>query len=229
VPHFAARFTCVTFSHRTFAPSTEVPEGSGHAAFASDLGALLDHLGIADTVLIGQSMGGRTCLTYALENPRRVRGLVMASTLGGVDYSTIRLPDPARATAWTHAAERNVVELAKKGVLSGAGLRMAREQPALNYLYRQIDDMTDAARKERRAKTELSVPRPTVDDIRRLAVRTLWLTGEEDLNVFPGASVALASVMPDAKVESVPRAAHSVHFERAETFNRVVDAFLRTL
>lgn len=229
VPHFAARFTCVTFSHRTFAPSTETPASTGPADFVSDLGALIEHLGLAEVVLIAQSMGGGTCLRYALENPGRVRGLVMASTLGGVDYSTIKHPEVARAAEWAQAVARNQVELAKEGVHPGAGLRMGREQPALHYLYRQIDDMTDAARKERRAKMAGSVPRPSVEAVSRLSVRTLFLTGEEDLVFFPGSSVALASVMPMAKVESVPRAGHSVYFERAEAFNLAVDRFIRTL
>ena len=154
VPHFSARFTCVTFSHRTFAPSTEATDGRGPAAFVSDLSGLIDHLDLADVVLIAQSMGGRTCLPYALENQRRVRGLVMASTLGGVDYSTIRHPEVGRAESWTREAQRSLAELNKQGVHPGAGARMAREQPALHYLYRQIDDMTDAKRKKQRAQMQ---------------------------------------------------------------------------
>ncbi len=229
VPYFSSRFTCVTFSHRTFAPSTEVPDGPGPAAFVNDLGALIDHLGLADVVLIAQSMGGRTCLPYALENQRRVRGLVMASNVGGVDYSTIPHPAVARAASWTRDAERNQAELSKQGIHPGAGVRMAKEQPGLAYLIRQLYDMTDEKRRERRAKMQLSVPPPSVEAVKRLSVRTLFLTGEEDFAVFPGASVALASVMPKARVESVPRAGHSVYFERAETFNRLVDTFLRSL
>ena len=229
VPHFSPRFTCVTFSHRTFAPSAEVPDGTGPAAFVSDLGGLIDHLDLADVVLIAQSMGGRTCLPYALENQHRVRGLVMASTLGGVDYSTIQHPEVGRAESWSRDAQRNLAELNKQGVHPGAGARMAREQPALAYLYRQIDDMTDAKRKQRRAQMQLNVPPPSLEVVKRLSVRTLFLTGEEDFTVFPGASVALASVMPKASVESVPRAGHSVYFERAEAFSRLIDTFLGSL
>lgn len=75
----------------------------------SDLGALIEHLGLAEVVLIAQSMGGGTCLPYALENPGRVRGLLMASTLGGVDYSAIKHPEVARAAEWAQAVARNQV------------------------------------------------------------------------------------------------------------------------
>ncbi len=36
----------------------------------------------------------------------------------------------------------------------------------------------------------------------------------------------LASLMPKAKVEQVPETGHSVYFQRATTFNRLVNDFL---
>jgi 3-oxoadipate enol-lactonase len=153
----------------------------------------------------------------------------MASNFGGVDFSSIRHPAVAQAPSWRQDSLRKQAELTREGIHPGAGLRMAREQPALHYLYGQIDDMTDAARKEKREKLQVKVPPPTVDVVATLSVRTLFITGEEDVVAFPGLSVALASVMPIAKVESVPRTGHSVYFERAEAFNLAVDRFNRTL
>src|SRR3954462_10129280 len=66
VPHFRDRYTCITFAHRGFAPSTDASNGPGPAAFVDDLAALIDHLGITDVRLVAQSMGGWTCLGYAL-------------------------------------------------------------------------------------------------------------------------------------------------------------------
>jgi len=229
IPYFSQRFTCVTFSHRTFAPSTEVPNGPGPAAFADDLAALIDHLNLGDVVLAGQSMGGRACLPYAIQNPRRVRGLVMASNVGGVDYSAIKHPVVERAAQWASESAQTNAELTRRGVHPGAGARMAKEQPALHYLYQQLNDLTDVARRDARAAKQASVPTPSIEAVGQLSIPVLFITGEEDTSVFPGASVALASVMPKARVESVPRASHSVYFERAETFNRLVDSFLRSL
>ena len=84
MPHLAPRYTCVAFSHRGFGPSREAPGGPGPAAFVDDLAALLDRLDIGDVRLVAQSMGGWTCLGYALRAPERVRRLVMASTFGSL-------------------------------------------------------------------------------------------------------------------------------------------------
>ena len=47
VPYFADRYTCVTFSHRGFPPSSEVgiPDPK---EFAADLGTLIEHLQLSD-------------------------------------------------------------------------------------------------------------------------------------------------------------------------------------
>src|SRR4051794_40368579 len=59
VPHFADRFTCVTFSHRGFAPS-RADGDPDPAAYAGDLIALADHLGLDRFAMVCQSMGGWT-------------------------------------------------------------------------------------------------------------------------------------------------------------------------
>ena len=54
----------------------------------------------------------------------------------------------------------------------------------------------------------------------------LFLTGEEDC-VFPTpAGPGLASFAPKGRAVTVPKAGHSVYFERAAEFNRLVDEFL---
>jgi 3-oxoadipate enol-lactonase len=68
--------------------------------------------------------------------------------------------------------------------------------------------------------------RHPVDRLRTLEVPTLWLTGAEDLVFPPFVADTLAPLMPNARVASVPAAGHSVYFERAAEFNRLVGEFL---
>jgi pimeloyl-ACP methyl ester carboxylesterase len=82
VPHFRDRYTCVTFAHRGFAPSSAPPDGPDPADYAGDLAALVDHLGAQDVRIVAQSMGGWSALEYTLAHPARVRALVLASTAG---------------------------------------------------------------------------------------------------------------------------------------------------
>ena len=58
----------------------------------------MDHLEIADAVLVGQSMGGFSVLPYAVAHPDRVRGLMMADTFLGI-WDEHLLQEMAKAVA----------------------------------------------------------------------------------------------------------------------------------
>jgi 3-oxoadipate enol-lactonase len=226
VPHFAARHACVTFAHRGFAPSSEVAGGPDPADYAGDLAALIDHLGLGEVCLVAQSMGGCACLEYALAQPERVRALVLASTAGAIEHRTTLLRDAPRLDAWIAQAAAARTDMQGKGIHPAAGARMAREQPALHFLYREIDAMA-AARLDKEALRARMIALQTrpADVLATFAVPTLFITGEEDVVFPPLLAGPLAELMPDARVEQVATAGHSVYFERADVFNRLVDAF----
>jgi 3-oxoadipate enol-lactonase len=220
VPHFRDRYTCVTFDHRGFGLSREAPGGLGPDAFVDDLAALVDHLGLADVRLVAQSMGGWTCLGYALRHPDRVRALVMACTTGTLD-------DPETLALFrAHGAAAPEAAVAARGIHPACGERMAREQPALHFLYREMDALSLDLDKEairRRLIKMRTTPRAAVAALR---MPVLCLTGEEDVVIPPAAVGVLASIVPGARLARVPEAGHSVYWERAEAFNRLVDEFL---
>jgi 3-oxoadipate enol-lactonase len=63
------------------------------------------------------------------------------------------------------------------------------------------------------------------DVLSALAVPTLFITGEDDVVFPPLLAPPLAASMPHARVEQVAAAGHSVYFERAGVFNRLVEEF----
>src|SRR5271156_2946347 len=81
LPVFASRFRCVTFDHRGFGFSRDVPDSPGPRAFGDDLRGLLDHLGIDRANLVSQSMGGWTNAAFAVAHPERVRTLALCDTM----------------------------------------------------------------------------------------------------------------------------------------------------
>jgi 3-oxoadipate enol-lactonase len=220
VPYFQDRFTCVTFDHRGFGLSREAPGGPGPDGFVDDLEALVDQLGLPDVRLVAQSMGGWTCLEYALRAPARVRALVLASTTGSLaDPETERI-----FAAWRGAAPE--AALAARGIHPACGERMAREQPALHFLYRGLDAQSvglDKVAVRRRLVAMRATPRARVA---ALPMPVLCVTGEEDAVIPPAAVAVLASIVPGARLVRVPAAGHSVYWERAEVFNRLLDDFL---
>jgi pimeloyl-ACP methyl ester carboxylesterase len=229
VPHFCGAHTCVTFAHRGFAPSSEIPGGPDPADYAGDLGALIDHLALDRVFLVAQSMGGWACLEYALTWPQRVRALVLASTAGAIERRTTLLRDAQALDAWIARAAAARADMQRRGVHPAAGSRMAREQPALHFLYRAIDALAGAKLdKEALRSRMIALQTRPPDVLAGLTVPTLFITGEEDVVFPPLLAPALAASMPHARVEQVTAAGHSVYFERAGVFNRLVEEFFTT-
>lgn len=211
VPAFSDRFTCVTFSHRGFHPSSGTADPSRYAA---DLGALVDHLGFENVRLVGQSMGGWTCVEYAVAEPGRVAAIVMAETTGTI------------ATGLSETAmEARAEEHFKRGIHPAAGERMAREQPRLHHLYRLIDELSTSVDKPELMSRLGALQMRTPGEFASLDIPVLWLFGEESY-IGPEVSAWVETTFPGHRVIRVPRTAHSIYFERADTFNRLVAEFL---
>jgi pimeloyl-ACP methyl ester carboxylesterase len=135
-------------------------------------------------------------------------------------------PEVSRLSSWAERAQATVADLRRQGIHPAAGARMAREQPARHFLYRAIDDLSLGLDKETlRGKLAAARTEPS-DAVRCLRMPVLLIVGEEDVVFPPGAGLAMASILPNAQVERVPQAGHSVYFERPELFNRLVQAFL---
>jgi pimeloyl-ACP methyl ester carboxylesterase len=86
------------WDHMDLAASMNAAFADGEAPYtlsdiASDAVALLDHLGVDKAHLVGQSMGGMTVQTIALEHPERVLSVCsIGSTTGD---TSVGQPDPA--------------------------------------------------------------------------------------------------------------------------------------
>ena len=78
------------------------PGEYGVPAMANDLVAVMDHLDWPKAVLVGHSMGGRSCTWAAAEIPQRVAGLVL------VDYSPDNAPGGSKRVATTVAETPDV-------------------------------------------------------------------------------------------------------------------------
>ena len=227
IPHFSGRYTCVTFAHRGYPPGSEIPGGPDPRDFAGDLAALIDHLQLPDVRLVAQSMGGWTSVEYILSHPHKVRALVLASTCGTIHRPSVPLADPQRLPEWTRKAAAARADMQRRGISPPAGERMAREQPALHFLYQALFASASAAfdREELRKRNAAMATRPP-DALRGFSMPTLFVTGDEDTTYPPFLSDALAPLMPNAKVEQVRETGHSVYFQRASVFNQLVDRFL---
>jgi 3-oxoadipate enol-lactonase len=209
-PVFARQYRCITFDHRGFGQSPDIPNGPGSQAFVEDLKQLLDHLEIERTSLVAQSMGGRTCLGFTLKYPGRVQALVMADTTGGfADARMAQLrTEGEAATTGPNPPPRTYAR------------HFPQEQPAPAFLYEQIRALNPP-------RHETPASGPTAEQVRALQTPTLLIVGEHDVIAPPAVMKMFQTYIPHARLAEVGGAGHSVYFEKPEAFNRTVLEFLR--
>ena len=219
VPELATRYRVVTWDHRGFGMSTDHGGISAPAVAIADLTALLDHLGIEQAHLVGQSMGGWTVLGFALAHPERVRSLVLADSLGGCPIpGWIDRVAPAGRPDWG----------ATLGNHPAVGPRIHAEDPTRVYLYQLLGGFGRGTG----GGIPPSVMRglgSTVYDHDALATMTcpiLCVVGSDDA-IFPPAWMhEAAAMLPGARLVEIPGAGHSPYFEAPEAWNAAVFAFL---
>ena len=85
--YFSRRYRCICFNARGYPPS-QVPESLEsytQERAALDIGAVLDHLGLARAHVVGLSMGGFATLHFGLIAPTRAISLVVAGAGYGAE------------------------------------------------------------------------------------------------------------------------------------------------
>lgn len=208
----AARFQIVTWDHRGFGLSSDM-EGLGRAGFADDLVAVLDAVGVERAVLVGQSMGGGTCLAVTCTRPDRVSGLVMADSLA----QAVLPPEIADRFAGNAAATADLSQIER---VLGATIR--RENPAAATLYSQIAGFN--ATTLRTLKGEM--PFYSAEALAACGVPSLFIVGEEDVLFPPWAVRAFHAGVPTSRYVELTRTGHSAFYERPDAFNAVLEAWL---
>ncbi|MGW0035376.1 alpha/beta fold hydrolase [Gordonia sp. NPDC003376] len=202
-------------------------------ALADAVRALLDHLGIEEAHLVGNSYGGAAALRLALDTPHRVGRLVLMGpggigTTRGVPtkglnallgYYTGTGPSRDKLEAFirnhlvydAEAVPAAVIDERYEAsiepeVIAHPPLRRPSGKGALKTLWRM-----DFTRDPRLAQ---------------LQTRTLVLWGQDDKVNRPSGGQMLVDRMPDADLVAVARTGHWVQWERADLFNRIVGDFL---
>ena len=211
----AAGYRVIAFDRRGWGRTVLNSAESQPGTAADDLLGLLDQLGLDRVHVIGTAAGGFVALDFALSYPQRLRSLVVANSIGGVQ-------------------DADFVELGRK-------LR----PPQFDALPPQIRELGPSYRASNAAGTERWVelqkmsrasnpPGPaqplrnriTFALLETIQAPTLLMTGGADMYAPPPLLQLFAARIKDSEVSIVPEAGHSAYWEQPEVFNRTVLNFL---
>ncbi len=182
-------------------------------AYADQIHNFLARLGLAESVIIGHSLGGAVALTLALKYPRQVAGLGLISTGAylGVDQALLHeLSSPVMASAALRKLETLAFSPHTSPALVSAVMRTMRDlRPSLLLA-------------DWRACSSFDV-RDLVAQIQAPA----WVACGSDDRIAPLAySHFLASSLPAAELRIYPHAGHMLIQEQAAEVAQGLNQFL---
>lgn len=192
---------------------------------ADDLVAVLDDAGVDRAILVGLSIGGFAAIRAALRYPGRVRALVLADTAASGQALLNRVKITALTPVWRSPARRLIVSQPSK-VLFGPTAR--REQPDLVRTWRERFLAQDPESMMNAAHAFISR-----DDVTRrlsaIAVPTLVVVGEQDVDPGTAASVSLAAHIAGARLVALADTGHLSALEQPDAFRDALLDFADSL
>ena len=228
--HFGRRYRCISFAARGYPPSDvpQDPPSYSQARAADDILAVLDAIGEDKAHIVGLSMGGFATLHFGFRHPGRAYSLMVGGCGYGAETSqrdrfrgeadTIAaslINDGMSAFAERYAYGPTRVQFENKDPRGFAEFKaMLAEHSALGSANTQL-----GVQRERPSLYEL------VDEMKKLTVPTLVLTGDEDWPCLaPG--ILMKQSIPSAALAVMPNSGHTINIEEPNEFNRVVGEFL---
>jgi len=228
--YFGKRYHTVAFNARGFPPS-EVPEhvsSYSQARAADDILAVLNHIGERQAHIVGLSMGGFATLHFGLRHPERALSLC----IGGCGYGAeLDKRETFRAEADVIAAmirSAGMPAFAERYAYGPTRVQYENKDPRGHAEFKKMlaeHSATGSANTQQGVQKERPSLYTLVEEMRRITVPTLVITGDEDWPcLMPG--ILMKQSIPSAALVVMPNAGHAINIEEPEEYNRLVGDFL---
>jgi pimeloyl-ACP methyl ester carboxylesterase len=211
-----ASFTVVAFDCRGHGQSSANGEVS-MAAAASDLKALVDHLGVTRCHLVGLSMGGPIALLFNARWPGVVQSLVLAdSFVKPGEGSAERVAATKEAIAYISMHEYGTQYAAQR-------LHPMTSLDIQDELAAEVAKVSPKTYNETMASALLGY---FTDALAAVKVPTLVLVGEDDDVTPRSVSEEIAGAIEGAQLTVIANAGHLSNLDNPVAFNAAIVAFL---
>ncbi|HXP75722.1 MAG TPA: alpha/beta fold hydrolase [Stellaceae bacterium] len=193
----------------------------GYARF---LRGFVDQLREEKVALVGTSFGSLVVSTFAVEDPHRVRALVVAGAIGLMPMGEARRH---KTIGWLSDMSRDGLRnRLRLGVVDKSLItdELVEEDFRINNSPGAAEAFTALARYYATTIDDDA----TCDPLSKLnaAYPTLLLWGEHDASVAPAIGAAAHSRLPGSRFVTVPGTGHLPYFEKPDLVNRMLIEFL---
>jgi aminoacrylate hydrolase len=187
-----------------------------------DCAALIDHLGLAALDVVGHSLGGFLGLGLAATHPAKVNRLVTLGS-GGISPKA-RAVFKELARLYFILPPQDWFRLLYPWLFSDpffADEARVDQAAAASTAYEYRQSPGDFARQI------AAIDQYTPVDFSQIKCEVLAIAGDLDLLSPPGAVEGLHARIPKLTLETIPTAAHSLHWEAPQSVAAAIRGFLR--
>jgi pimeloyl-ACP methyl ester carboxylesterase len=192
---------------------------------------LLDHFGVQQAILVGNSAGGTVSMQVALEHPERVSALILADPAVYNGGGAPRWIQPLLASPQV----RHLGPLIARQILNRGPelIQLAWHNPAL-LSQDMLEDYQKPFQVENWDKalwefTLASRPTNLPERLDELTLPTLVITGDDDRIVPTSNTIRLANELPNASLVVIADAGHLPQEEQPQLFMEAVRNFLNKI
>ncbi|QZZ23313.1 alpha/beta hydrolase [Leptothermofonsia sichuanensis E412] len=218
-------FRCISLDLLGFGDSAKPVLRYDVATEVAFVRAFVEALELSPCAVVGHSFGGWVASAYALAYPEAVSKLILVAPAGIRDDSFCGRYDHLRPLLW----DTPVVDWALG--LARPVAAILGQTPTLRTItgFRQSLMANPAACSFLRDRSRPEDAIDTVEqDIHRLRVPTLVITGDRDDTIPRWHSETYAQEIPDARLEVIPNADHSLPQNYSTELALVIAPFLHT-
>ena len=225
VEDLAREFRVITFDPRGVAGSRLKGGASVSIAdIADDISSLLDELEIDAAHVLGISFGGFVAQEFALRHPDRLKKLILASTsFGGPNHVA---PPMEVLAAFSATNGLNSPERIRKYMTMGFTPSFVQDHGEVVDEFCTLRERNAVPEEVYRQQLASAVTFNAEDRVGAIKSETLVLTGDKDAVVPPENSENLASMIPEARRQTIKGGGHMAFVEQAGEFNAIVREFL---
>jgi len=196
----------------------------------SQLLDIINHFTKGKVILLGYSMGGRAALSFAINHPDKIKGMILESTSAGIEDHIEREERVKSDEELAEFIETNSIE---NFIDHWMNLEIFGTQKRFS------NDLLQKLRTEKMQNSSIGLAQslrgfgtgrmPYLGDkLSNLEFPVLLITGELD-SKFTQISKELVKKFPSAHHQIIQNAGHNVHLEETGRFAEVVNQFLQKI
>ncbi len=232
IPHLSKKFNYYSIDIIGHGNSDSPPQEKYYtqASIVELLNKIIKEVISGKFILVGYSMGGRVSVSYAVNYPDKIEGLILESTSAGIEDNEERNIRKQSDEELSKFIEKHSVE---------EFISFWMEQDIFNTQKRFANSKLNAIKdiKLNNNKTGLALflrgfgtgqMIPLYDQLKKIKSKTLLITGDLD-DKFNLINNYMASLFLSAKHVTLKNSGHNTHLETPNSFIKTVNNFLDSL